>query len=228
MAEVKPCILIIDDDTQLRTMLVELLTLENYQVESAGLGRSGLEILQSSSIDLVVLDVMMAGMDGFEVLKQIRQSSQTPVLMLTARGEDEDRITGLEQGADDYLAKPFNPRELLLRIRAILRRIHAREPEQYVVGNIKVEPANQTASLGDLPLSLTAAELRLLSELMSAPGSLISRETLSEQVLGRELSPYDRALDTHVSNLRSKLGKNKQGKSPIRSVRGEGYMIVAG
>lgn len=221
-------ILIIDDDSQLRTMLAELLHTEQYDTALAADGMEGLSILKSGNADLVVLDVMMPKLNGFDVLDKIREFSAVPVIMLTARGEDLDRITGFEHGADDYLAKPFNPRELLLRIKAILKRgaSTTADEKELCVADLRLEPHTLRAFLRDQPLSLTGAELKVLEVLMRSPGQPISREKLTKYALGRKLTPYDRALDTHISNLRAKIGKNSQGESPIRSIRGEGYVIV--
>jgi len=223
-------ILLIDDDVQLCAMLAELLRTESYDVQIANDGKTGLNLQKTARPDLVILDVMMPAMDGMTVLRRLRDNSSVPVLMLTARGEDSDRIAGLELGADDYLAKPFHPRELLLRIRAILKRSAqaggATAGEQLSVGQLSLDPGQMKATVAGKPLLLTGAEFRILEALMRDPGQAVSREYLTEYALGREHTPYDRSLDTHISHLRSKIGKNDDGGSPVRSVRGSGYLLV--
>ena len=223
-------ILVVDDDAQLRSMICELLRSEGMLAEQAENGRKALSQFSTRDYDLVVLDIMMPVMDGLQVLDQIRTSSSVPVLMLTARGDDEDRIAGLEHGADDYLAKPFNPRELLLRVKAILKRGRGSSEatdDVLEVGPLVFETLKHQATLGGERLKLTGAELRILEALMRSPGKVISREHLTKFALGRALTAYDRSLDTHVSHLRSKLGKDETGQSPIRSMRGAGYVLVA-
>jgi two-component system response regulator CpxR len=222
-------ILLVDDDVRLAGMLAEYLEPDGMSVTTVPTGTQGLRQLQKETYDLVILDVMLPGMSGLEVLKQLRQSgNQTPVLMLTARGDDVDRITGLELGADDYLPKPFNPRELLARAKAILRRTAEPEPEgsEVTVGPLRMHPSRREAWLGDAPLKLTNAELLILAALMRAPGNVVSRETLTQTALGRQLLPDDRSLDTHISNLRKKLGVTPTGQTLIRSVRGSGYVLI--
>lgn len=224
-------ILIVDDDRALTDMLTELLQTEGFDCAVAHRGNDALLLEREQSPDLVILDVMMPGDDGISTLRKLRETSRVPVLMLTAMGEDDDRILGLEAGADDYLAKPFVARELVLRIQAILRR--AEKPSQgstdapVVAGPLSIEPSKERATLDGETLPLTGAELRILETLAASAGQVVSREKLTEIALGRELSPYDRALDTHVSHLRRKLG-NKTPGSPIeiRSVRGAGYRLV--
>ncbi len=228
MQKLESNVLIIDDDAQLRVMLAELLRLENYAVDTAADGVDGLSVLAKKAYDLVILDVMMPRKNGFETLKRIRKSSSTPVIMLTARGEADDRILGLEHGADDYIAKPFNPRELLLRIKAILKRSHSEnslDDPLLTAGTLEVDTKRLTATLEGKNLVLTGAELRVLEALMRTPGRAVGREALNEFALGRELTPFDRALDTHISNLRGKL--KSTDSIGIRSVRGEGYLLVA-
>lgn len=222
-----PTLLIIDDDLQLVDMLEELLLLEGFKVITAASGEAGLrELNREDHIDAIVLDVMMPGIDGFETLRRIRVKSQLPVIMLTARGDADDRILGLEQGADDYLAKPFRPRELLLRLKVILQR-GQRQPSETTLKfhDIMLDTTNLHATLGGEPLSLTGAEIKILQALLEEPGAVRSRDTLTERALGRSASPYDRALDTHISNLRSKLGSKTTGVV-IKSVRGAGYTII--
>jgi len=180
----------------------------------------------------VILDVMLPGIDGFEVLRNLRRSSVVPVLMLTARGDDVDRIVGLEVGADDYLPKPFNPRELVARMRAILRRAtgSAAAPSGLSVrlpaGELTLDPHSLSASLAGDSLRLTGAEFRVLACLATHAGEIVPRDRLTEQALGRRYTPFDRAIDTHVSNLRRKLRPKTQGESPIVSVRNAGYLLA--
>jgi len=224
-------LLVVDDDTELCTMLEEYLTSEGMEVVSINDGREVQDRLATETHDLIILDVMLPGMSGFEVLRALRTKHDTPVLMLTARGDDVDRIVGLEIGADDYLPKPFNPRELVARIRAILRRTMAREEpgepvkQKLEVGSLIVDLARHKAFLDDRDLELTGAELRILESLMRHAGAVVSREDLTREALGREITPYDRSLDTHISNLRKKLGPDSTGESPVRNVRGAGYTL---
>ena len=218
-------LLLIDDDEQLVTMLAELLRLEDYAVETAPDGRAGIAALDATAPDLIVLDVMMPGMDGFETLAAIRTRSRVPVLMLTARGEVDDRISGLEAGADDYLAKPFSPRELLLRIGAILRRGTASDDEVLEFHGVALDPGNLRASIGGESVALTGAELRVLEGLLREAGHVASRDALTQFALGRKRTAYDRALDTHISNLRQKLG-GETAPVEIRNVRGAGYALL--
>ena len=219
-------ILIIDDDLQLATMLGELLRLEHYVVEHAGSGEAGLRRLRDESPDLVLLDVMLPGMDGFETLTQLRATTAVPVIMLTARGEDADRIDGLSGGADDYLPKPFNPRELLLRISAVLKRTGAATPaDEQRLGALRLDRRAGRATAGDSPLPLTETELRLLDALLRASPEVVTRDKLSRAALARPATPFDRALDTHVSKLRLKLA-GADAAVQIRSVRGTGYRLL--
>ena len=199
-------ILVIDDDVELAALLKEYLQREGFTLEFAHDGRSGLERALAGGFDLVVLDVMLPGMDGFEILKRLRQSSRTPVLMLTARGEDVDRIVGLELGADDYLPKPFNPRELTARIRAILRRAEAHEPSSRIeVNGVQLDPgAREVLANGQL-VELTTIEFDILELLMRAAGRVLSRDALMERLYNRKATPFDRSMDMHISHIRKKL-----------------------
>jgi two-component system, OmpR family, response regulator CpxR len=223
-------VLIIDDDTRLTEMLGEYLAPEGLSVTAVPNGSAGLREAQTGEHDLIVLDVMLPGLSGFEVLRQLREAgSDTPVLMLTARGDDVDRIVGLEMGADDYLAKPFNPRELLARIKAIFRRTIEAEQDDAIelkVGPLTANLQRREAKLDEQPLRLTNAEFVILATLMRAAGDVVSRETLTRTALGRRLLPDDRSLDTHISNLRKKLGQESDDQLQIRSVRGSGYVLV--
>lgn len=224
-------LLLIDDDTQLTEMLVEYLQPESMSITAVASGTQGLRHALQEEYDLILLDVMLPGLSGFDVLRQLRESGlQTPILMLTARGDDVDRIVGLEMGADDYLPKPFNPRELLARIKAILRRAQdtaAEEPAELEVGPFKANLKRREVWLDNDPLKLTNAEFTILITLMRSPSEVVSREALTQAALGRQLLPDDRSLDTHISNLRKKVGKKSEEDSPIRSIRGSGYVLIA-
>lgn len=220
-------VLVIDDDPGLAGLLGEFLGSRGLAVRTAPDGPSGLEHVRAGGIDLVVLDVMMPGMDGFEVLGALRRISRLPVIMLTARGDDTDRIVGLELGADDYLAKPFNPRELLARIRAVLRRTAASPDEQasLLAAGIRVEVARREASLDGQALVLTTTEFDILRTLVAAAGRVVPRERLMEFARGKEWAAYDRSVDVHVSHLRRKLGDDPRRPRRIKTVRGVGYMV---
>lgn len=225
-------ILIIDDDEDLCELVGEYLEVEGFEVESVHDGVSGLEKAKDSRQDLVILDVMLPSKNGFDVLRDLRKESSQPVLMLTARGDDMERIVGLEIGADDYLPKPFNPRELVARIRAILRRVEkAKTPgpaEKVVVEDLEISKAGRAAVLAGNKLDLTAIEFDLLVALAEHAGEVMRKEKLSVEVLDRELSPFDRSLDMHVSNLRKKLGKTKESENRIKTIRSVGYIYTVG
>jgi two-component system response regulator CpxR len=220
-------ILLIDDDVELCEMLTEYLGRYDLRVCAVHRGDTGLQAARRRSWEMILLDVMLPGMDGFEVLKQIRTFSKGNVMLLTARGEDVDRIVGLEMGADDYLAKPFNARELLARIRAVRRRseapVAASASSQLVVEDITLDPASRSVHQDGAAVELTDVEFALLEALMRSPGKVVEREPLAEQVLGRKFSPFDRSLDMHVSRLRKKLGGSEER---IKTVRGTGYQLV--
>lgn len=220
-------VLLVDDDVQLGKLLAERLSTEGYIIDTVHDGVQGLSRVLSTNYQLVVLDLMLPGMGGLDVLRQLRKTSPVPVLILTARGEDADRILGLEMGADDYVPKPFNPRELIARIRAILRRTARAEAPagQLVVGDLRMDVAVREVWLADSPLNLTSAEFTLLEVFMREPGCVHSRERLTESVLGRKLGPFDRVIDVHVSNLRKKLGVAQDGQR-IKAVRGSGYLFA--
>ena len=227
-ADTKPTLLIIDDDQQLCDMLVEYLAPEGFLTSTAATGPSGLEQLACAPVDLVVLDVMLPELSGFEVLRRIRATSRVPVIMLTARGEEVDRVVGLEMGADDYLAKPFSPRELVARIRAVLRRMPGESPASTGViiwGPLRLDLRARRADVGENDLELTSAELRILELLVRADTRTVTRDDLMSQALGRRLLPTDRSLDTHVSNLRRKLVRWTD-RVNVQSVRGTGYALT--
>jgi two-component system response regulator CpxR len=204
---------------------------EGFAVETVTRGETGVERALNGACDLAVLDVMMPGLNGFEVLKRIRAVSPLPVLMLTARGEDVDRIIGLELGADDYLAKPYNPRELVARIRAILRRAQAAKQAaptamRLAVGDLALDLGARVVTCAGAIVHMTTVEFDLLRVLLESAGRVASRETLYEIVLEREFTPFDRVIDNHVSNLRRKLGPDHTGAERIKTVRNAGYMLA--
>lgn len=221
-------VLIVDDDVQLCRLLSERLGTEGFALESVHDGIRGLERALSMEHALVVLDLMLPGMGGLDVLRKLRARSPIPVLILTARGEDIDRILGLEIGADDYVPKPFNPRELVARVRAILRRTSNPGPaaSPLITGDIRLDPQSREATLKDTPLNLTSVEFTLLELLLRQAGHVVTREHLTESVLGRKLGPFDRVIDVHISNIRKKLGPSDHGQR-IKSIRGSGYLFVA-
>jgi two-component system, OmpR family, response regulator CpxR len=223
-------LLLIDDDHELTDLLTEFLIPQGYQLTICHDGQRGLDLATSGKhFDLILLDVMLPRLDGFEVLKLLRRTHLTPVLMLTAKGDDFDRIFGLELGADDYLPKPFNSRELSARIKAIVRRIEQlpalMQSQPLQVQNLYLEPSAQKAHLANTPLTLTGTEFSMLQILMMHAGQLVSKEQLSEKVLGRKLTPFDRSIDMHVSNIRRKLA-DIEPQDMIRTIRGAGYMLV--
>lgn len=221
-------VLIVDDDVQLCRLLIERLGTEGFTIEAVHDGIRGLERALSMEHALVVLDLMLPGMGGLDLLRKLRAKSPVPVLILTARGEDIDKILGLEIGADDYVPKPFNPRELIARIRAILRRSSrsAATAAQVVAGDLRLDPNAREAWLNDVLLELTSVEFTLLEALLRDAGRVLTREHLTESVLGRKLGPFDRVIDVHISNIRKKLGPSERG-ARIKSVRGSGYLFVA-
>jgi len=227
-------ILTIDDDVTLCDLLTDYLVSEGFEVESAHDGETGLEAAREGRYDLIVLDVMLPRINGFEVLRHLRNGSNTPVIMLTARGETIDRIVGLEIGADDYLAKPFNPRELVARIRSVLRRIQHEqtgeqtlaEPETLRVGDMEMHIAMRLVRRRGDPVNLTAMEFSLLEVLLRNAGRFVSREELIRSVLGRSPYPYDRSIDVHVSRLRKKLGHEVDGTERIKTIRNVGYLYA--
>lgn len=219
-----PSLLVIDDDIELCSMLRSLLEMEQFAVTMRHDAASGLTEALSGRHRLVVLDIMLPGGDGRTLLRDLRARAAVPVIMLTARGEATDRISGLEDGADDYLAKPFNPGELIARIRAVLRR-HAPPPpaDIIVVGDMTLEVANRRALRDGISMDLTSAEFDLLVVLLRRAGDCVTRDDLSQQALGRTLGPVDRSIDNHMSNLRRKLGPHSDGRERIRNIRSVGY-----
>ncbi len=222
-------LLLVDDDPELCEMLSEYLNQEGFVVTAVHDGQSGVDQALSDAYDVMVLDVMLPEMNGIEVLRSLRLQSSLPVIMLTARGDDIDRIIGLEIGADDYLPKPCNPRELVARLRAILRRAEHRTapPRPLVqVGDVQLNTASREVLLGAQSLDLTSTEFRLLEILLRQAGQVVSKEALSEQVLGRKLESYDRSIDMHISKLRRKLGDNPQQRPYVQTIRGSGYQFT--
>lgn len=229
----RPAVLLADDDVELCTMLGEYLGREGYDVRAVHDGASAIATAAATSFDIVVMDITMPRVDGFEALRRIRSVSTVPVLMLTARGDDVDRIVGLELGADDYLGKPFNPRELVARLKAILRRAAAPEAaagsgllRPIVSGDLTMDPGRRVLLRDGAALALTGTEFAVAELLIRSAGQIVAKDTLSEKVLGRKLLPFDRSIDTHVSNLRRKLGPTAGGMPRIRTVRGRGYVLV--
>jgi len=218
-------ILLIDDDAELCSLLVELLTREGFSIECEHEGKRGLDRALHGGFDLIVLDVMLPGLDGFEILRRLRAESRIPVLMLTARGEDMDRIAGLEMGADDYLAKPFNPRELLARIRAILRRIERPpSPEGPLeVNGVRIDPGTREVAVNSRKIEVTTFEFDILEVLMRSAGQVVSRDDLMEHLYNRKATVFDRSVDMHISHLRKKL---ETGQPLIKTIRGAGYQFV--
>ncbi len=224
-------ILVVDDDVELCSLVEEYLGAEGYTVSAAHDGEAGLQEALSDGFALVVLDVMLPGIDGFEVLRRLRRASKIPVLLLTARGEDVDRIVGLEIGADDYLPKPFNPREMVARIRAILRRARPVKhvdtlPEALSVGDVELDPATRIVLRAGQPVDLTSVEFNLLEVLLRESGRVVTRERLVNAVLGRKFMPFDRSIDMHVSKVRRKLGDSEESSDHIKTIRGVGYMFA--
>src|ERR1700738_1434555 len=218
-------VLLVDDDRELCQMLTEYLDAEHFEVKSVHDGGDALEELKANDFEILILDVMLPSVGGFDVLRKLGASYETPILMLTARGDDVDRIVGLELGADDYLSKPFNPRELVARIRAILRRASHRVgrgnvPDELAVGPITLNTGTHLVHVAGKPVPLTGAEFRVLELLMRSAGQVISREAMTGQGLGRKLVPYDRSIDTHISNLRRKLDLEAGKNTQMKDVRG--------
>ncbi len=223
-------VLVIDDDIELCGLVQEYLSSEGFTVKAVHDGERGVNEALANPYALIVLDVMLPGINGFEVLRRIRSVSKLPVLLLTARGEDVDRIVGLEIGADDYLPKPFNPRELVARIRAILRRTKPSEvdeaPEILQVGDVELDPATRTVLRAGKPVDLTSVEFNLLEVLLREAGRVVTRERLVNAVLSRKFMPFDRSIDMHVSKVRRKLGDSEENGDHIKTIRGVGYMFA--
>src|SRR5271154_654909 len=220
-------VLLIDDDRELCRMLAEYLAPEGFKISAVHDGDEGLYLLGRHHFDLIVLDVMLPRLSGLDVLRQLRQKLTTPVLMLTARGEEVDRVVGLELGADDYLPKPFNPRELVARMRAILRRKSGSAgPDIMLIGDIEVECGKRKVVRDGSEIALTGAEFDILFLLVRSAGKVLSREEIAEVALGRPLGFFDRSIDNHVSSLRKKLGSRAGDVERIQNVRGAGYVYA--
>ena len=221
-------ILIVDDDRDLGEMLKEFLAPDHYNLTACLSGEDALQALRQEEFNLLILDIMLPGMSGIDVLKQVRQTSDIPIIMLTARGDDIDRILGLEFGADDYVSKPFNPRELLARIKAIMRRSQpgSSRDHRINVGSIELDARSQRVTAGSAPLRLTGTEFELLRCLAESPGETVTKERLSRKALGRRHMPYDRSIDTHISNVRGKLTAAGVVSPSIQSRRGIGYCLL--
>ena len=231
--EAKPHLLIVDDDRDLCQLIARYLGDEGFLSTAVHTGRAGEKAAIEGGFQLIVLDVMLPDRKGFDVLRDLRTRITTPVLMLTAKGDDFDRIFGLELGADDYLTKPFNPRELVARISAILRRSGwqlkesvAQRPPVLTSGDLELDMGNRVVKRDGIEVKLTSAEFDLLRQFLDSAGKVLTREMLVERVLDRKLSPFDRSIDLHISNLRKKLGPQKDGTERVRSVRGSGYLYA--
>lgn len=223
-------VLLVDDDTELTTLLREYLSEEGYDVSTANDGRAAIAAATNNSVDIIVLDIMMPRMNGVEVLQRIRKLSQVPVLMLTARGDDIDRISGLNLGADDYVPKPCSPGELAARLRAILRRASQSTNlginDVLTAGFLVLYSGNRTAEWRGEPLELTGTEFSLLEVLARHAGQLVSKQEISKKGFGKPLTAFDRRIDVHISSVRQKLGQREDGQSWIQSVRGQGYQLL--
>lgn len=232
MTKNKPSILLIDDDAELCTLLAEFLAREGFTVDAVYCGQDALNLLQKDDqFDAIVLDIMMPEISGLTVLQRLREYLATPILMLTGRGDDIDRIIGLEMGADDYLAKPCNPRELAARLRAVLRRTAVGATPQKQLTSISLHGIHLDIGKRDVlvngqALIITGTEFNILARLMQAAGETVSKEQLTEDVLHRKLSQYDRSIDVHVSRVRQKLAKYLSDKTLIKTVRGVGYQFI--
>ncbi len=228
-------VLLVDDDRKFCRLVQEYLNSMGYEVSVAHTGGEGLEMAASGSFRAIILDVMMPEMDGFEVLRKLRQTSDIPVLMLTALGEETDRIVGLEMGADDYVPKTFSTRELLARLRAVIRRHtraeHHKRPSETVdsltVGDLRINRSSRSVRLGEKHIDLTAFEFDLLVSLAGSPGRILTRDQLLNAVAGREYEVFDRSVDVHISSLRKKLGDDPRNPIYIRTIRSSGYMLQA-
>ena len=228
----KPKVLLVDDDIDLCEMLADYLSQNDYQVDMVHNSQDAMSFLTETTVDMIILDIMMPGQTGLELLPQLRSNWSTPVIMVTGRGDDIDRIVGLEMGADDYISKPCNPRELTARIQAVLRRTQstpapASNDENIVSSQgITLNQGKRSATLNDQSINLTTVEFDMLNLLIRNAGKAVSKEELSETVLQRKLSPYDRSVDVHVSRLRNKIKENNGKDGLIKTIRGQGYQFI--
>jgi two-component system, OmpR family, response regulator CpxR len=223
-----PHLLLIDDDLPLSRLIREYCATDGLTVTPAATGEEGIYLSQQKQFQLIILDVMLPGIHGFEVLKRIRQRSNVPVLMLTTRGAARDRIQGLQSGADDYLAKPFEPEELIARIRSILRRSYpaAQTLVRFEVGDVILDETERSVTVGSRLVDLTGAEFQLLRLLLEVPGKPLSREELVPQIFGRDVAAFDRSVDNLAGNLRKRLGTHPSGSERIKGIRNVGYVYV--
>jgi two-component system response regulator CpxR len=221
-----PRLLLVDDDIELCELLAEYLAAEGFAVTAVHDGPGAVEQAAHGPWDAVILDVMLPGMNGFDVLRRIKPTLGAPVLMLTARGEDTDTVVGLELGADDYVAKPCNPRVLVARLRALLRRNGEQVSAIHRIGDLELDPAQRRVTVGGRAVELTGAEFNLLSLLVRDAGHIVNKEVLAEEGLGRALQAYDRRIETHMAQIRRKLGPLADGAPRIQTVRGAGYQYV--
>lgn len=220
-------VLLIDDDVELCSSLKRLLKMDGFAVNATHDGDSGIRSALEGKHELVILDVMLPGVDGRKVLRRIRLTSQVPVIMLTARGDEADRIAGLERGADDYLPKPFNPRELVARMRAVLRRKgDSSLPEIVKIGDLHIDCSQRSVACNGSNILLTGAEFDILLLLVRSAGKVLSRDEIAEVALGRQIGAFDRSIDNHISNLRKKLGSHVGAVERIQNVRGTGYIYT--
>jgi DNA-binding response OmpR family regulator len=227
-------VLVVDDDDKLRELVIRYLSGEGFVVNGASSGQQMDRFIQDNPVDLIVLDLMLPGEDGLSIARRLRANDGMPIIMLSARSEEVDRIVGLEVGADDYLAKPFNPRELLARIRAILRRVErtvvddaeGRSAHQYRFGDFTFDRLANSLTRGDEVIELTPGDATLLEAMVSSPNRVLSRDQLIEKLKGYERSPFDRSIDVRVTRLRKKIEPNPEHPQFIRTVWGKGYMFT--
>ncbi|MDQ0456416.1 response regulator [Rhizobium paknamense] len=223
-------VLLVDDDRELSGLLTEYLLEEGFEVQTTDDGRHALDVVAQKLVDIIVLDIMMPRLDGMEVLQALRKVCDVPVIMLTARGDEADRIAGLDLGADDYMPKPCSPGELVARLRAILRRSGLGQAKNHrevlQSGSLMLYPSARNAFLDGTPLALTGTEYSLLEVLVRQAGKVVSKQEISTIVFGKALTPFDRRIDVHLSSVRQKLGVRPDGHSWIQSVRGQGYILV--
>ncbi len=219
-------VLLVDDDRELTDLLSNFLERQQMRVEVVASAEEALERFSPEQFDVVLLDVMLPEQSGLDVLQKLRRDSQIPIIMLTAKGSEDDRVTGLDLGADDYVSKPFSSRELTARIRALSRRRDSSIQTNMIHHDIELIPNEFAVVVSDKKINLTSVECAILQRLLDSPTEPITRKTLYREVLGREISPFDRSLDTHISNLRRKLGEHGDNKTRIRAIRGVGYILA--